>query len=118
MTNLLWTFNPNPCRLTNRIFTTTGRGKASKNKWIITVKSDMKQLKIPLETIQDRSKFRQITLQGVFPVPLTSKKSTGTNRPNWTEERKLAHRQKIKVFWAERKQKTRVKGQNEPRGPK
>ena len=104
-----------PERLTNRIFTVTGRGKASKNKWMTSVKSDMEQLNIPLERVHNRTLFRQAIQQKVFPLSLTSKQTTGAK---WTEERKLAHSQKMKEYWRKKKATTLRKSRYEPRGPR
>lgn len=104
------------CRLTNRNITTKGGGKATKGKWITKVKSELEQLEILLETVQDRSRFQQIIPQGVFPEPFTSRMTTGTMRWKWAEQRKLGLSQNMKALWAQKEQKAYVKSRNEPHG--
>ncbi|XP_049798232.1 uncharacterized protein LOC126228180 [Schistocerca nitens] len=93
-------------RLTNRILAVLSMGKASNAKWITRVKSDLEGLQIPLKTTENRTQYGQAILQGVFRLSLTSKKCTGTTRPKTTDERKQAHRQKMKAYWANKNQKT------------
>lgn len=70
--------------LTNK----TGRGKAFRSKWRCTVKSDLEQSEMSIESLLNRSELRQVIKLGIFQLSLATWKSTGTTRSKWTDNRK------------------------------
>lgn len=89
-------------RLTNRIFTYF-LNKKTKGAWFTEVEKDINEVGITHEDIQEREPLKKKlrALQGFQEKP---KLKTGKL---WTEERKVAHRRRMKEYWA------KIKGKKE-----
>lgn len=85
----------NKHRLTNKIFTYF-QNKKTKGSWFTEVEKDMDEVGINQDDIQEREPLKKKlkTLRSFQEKP---KMKTGKQ---WTEERKEAHRRRMKEYWA------------------
>ncbi|KAL1447407.1 hypothetical protein WDU94_005673, partial [Cyamophila willieti] len=89
-----------PKRLTHRIHSSISK-KSSYAKWTNQVKRDLEEAQINQNLVENRNEFRDAVKSTNKLVPLTSV----TARPNskWSEERKVDHSSRMKLYWQRRK---------------
>ena len=89
-------------RLTKQIFHFFDSKPKTTMPWFLNTKEDLQMLHIKPEDAFNKNLFRKKILTNGLTRDEKPKRRLGTT---WTEERKLAHSQRMKDFWAQKKMK-------------
>lgn len=89
-----------PKRLTQRIHSSISK-KSSYSKWANQVKRDLQEAQINQDLVRNRNEFRDAVKSTNKLLPLTS--VTARSNSKWSEDRKVDHSSRMKLYWQRRK---------------
>ena len=92
-------------RMTKQIFHFFDSKPETKMPWFVNTKDDLKVLHLTPDDVFNRAPFRKKILTNGL-IRDEPKRRQGTS---WTAERKLAHSQRMREFWTQKKAKQTAK---------